>query len=98
VSQNIEGDEGNIYVKGSKTCTARTLDLKPSQILLIQNYMETSRKALLKSSCKNLIVTIRGVAETVDGVHSLIEPLKALYPDRTYPNYHTAKRTIQPVK
>lgn len=31
---------------------------------------------------ENLVITLRGVAETVDGIHSLIEPLKALYPDR----------------
>lgn len=80
--EDIDLDEASVYVKGSKTCTARTLDLKPSQIRLIQSYVETSRKALFKSTTKNLIITQRGVSETVDGIHSMIEPLKSLFPDR----------------
>lgn len=80
--EDVDLDEGKVHVKGSKICAARTLELKTPQIRLIQNYLETSRKALLKSNIKNLIITQRGVAETVDGVHSMIEPLKSLYPDR----------------
>lgn len=81
-TEDVNLDMGTIYIKGSKKGAARLLNLKPNQILLIQNYMETSRKQLLKSISKNLIITQRGVTETVDGIHSMIEPLKALYPDR----------------
>lgn len=80
--RDIDLDAGTIYIKGSKTGTARTLDLKPNQILLIQKYTETARKKLLKSSSTCLIITQRGDAETVEGILSMIEPLKALYPER----------------
>jgi site-specific recombinase XerD len=44
--------------------------------------METSRKNLLKSTTNHLLISTLGVVETVDGIHSMILPLKALYPDR----------------
>lgn len=80
--KDVDLDRGTIHIKGSNKTDGRTLELKPSQILLMQRYIETSRQNLLKSDTECLIVTHRGVGETTDGVHSMIEPLKALYPDR----------------
>jgi integrase/recombinase XerD len=75
-------DEGTVYIKSSPKLEARTLQLKPKQILLIQKYVDTSRKNLLKSSTSCLLVTTRGTKETADGIHSMIEPMKGLYPER----------------
>lgn len=80
--KDIDLDVATIEIKGSKRNEARTLNLEAPQILLIQRYIETSRKNLLKSKTDRLIITHRGVPETTDGLHSMIEPLKALYPDR----------------
>ncbi len=79
---DIDLDAGTIYIKGSPKFAARTLDLKPSQIKLMLDYINTSRKNLLRSATNCFLITQRGVAETVDGIHSMIEPLKHLYPER----------------
>lgn len=79
---DIDLDAGTIYIKGSPKYAARTLELKPSQIKLLLDYINTSRKNLLRSATNHLLITQRGVAETVDGIHSMIEPLKHLYPER----------------
>ena len=50
--------------------------------MLIQRYLETSRKNLLLTETDSLLITQRGVPETVDGVNSMIELLKGLFPDR----------------
>lgn len=80
--RDIDLDTGTIYVKGSPKNASRTLDLRQNQIMLIQNYINTSRKNLLKCASNYLLITQRGVAETVDGIHSMIEPLKGLFMDR----------------
>ncbi|MDQ3190783.1 MAG: tyrosine-type recombinase/integrase [Bacteroidota bacterium] len=80
--KNINLDEGTIYIKGSKKIASRTLNLKPNQIMLIQRYMDTSRQNLMQSETDCLLITQRGVPETVDGVNSMIQPLKGLFPDR----------------
>lgn len=77
--KDIDLDGGTVYVKGSKKCSARILGLKSSQILLIKNYIETSRKNLLKSNTSFLLITQRGVPETVDGINSMVESLKGMF-------------------
>lgn len=79
---DVDLDAGTIYIKGSPKFAARTLELKPSQIKLLLDYINTSRKNLLRSATNSLLITQRGVVETVDGIHSMIEPLKHLYPER----------------
>ncbi len=79
---DMDLDAGTIYIKGSPKFAARTLSLKPSQIKLMLDYISTSRKNLLRSATNSLLITQRGVPETVDGIHSMIEPLKHLYPER----------------
>ena len=80
--RDIDLDNGTIYVKGSKKNSSRTLSLKQNQIKLIMDYISTSRKNLLRCETDYLLITQRGVAETVDGIHSMIEPLKGLFMDR----------------
>ncbi len=71
--------EGKIYIKGSKKLDARTLSLEPNQIILFQDYIAGPRAKLVTSGQKKLLVTIRGVEETVDGINSMIQPLKPLF-------------------
>ncbi|MEO6303546.1 MAG: tyrosine-type recombinase/integrase [Bacteroidia bacterium] len=91
--KDVDLDNGTIYIKGSKKNSYRTLNLKPSQILLIQNYIDTSRKNLLKSTTNALLISQRGVGETVDGINSMIEPLKGLFPDRNL-NPSTIRQSV----
>jgi len=80
---DIDLDAGTVYIKASKKNSRRTLTLQPSQIMLMQNYLSTSRKNLIRKKSNTLILTQTGKAEMVDGIHYVIESLKALYPDRT---------------
>jgi integrase/recombinase XerD len=77
--KDIDLAEGTIYVKGSKKLDARTLPLEPSQILLFQDYIAGPRAKLVTNLQKKLLVTIRGVEESVDGINSMIQPLKPLF-------------------
>lgn len=80
--KDIDLDKGTIYIKGSAKNEARTLELKSKQITLIINYIGTSRKNLLKSNTDCLIITTRGMSDTVDGIQGVIDPLKGLFMDR----------------
>jgi integrase/recombinase XerD len=80
--KDVDLDEGMIYARGNKVIASRELNLKPKQILLIQRYIETSRKQLLKEPTNTLILTWNGKAETSDGIGSIIECMKGLYHDR----------------
>ena len=80
---DINLEHGTVYVKGSKKTTSRTLQLQPKQILMIQRYIDEPRKNLLKSETNLLLITQRGIGETVDGVNAMTNQLQALYPDRS---------------
>jgi site-specific recombinase XerD len=80
---DIDLDTGTVYIKASKKNSRRTLTLQPSQIMLVQNYINTPRKNLIRKKSNTLILTQTGKAEMVDGIHYVIESLKGLYPDRT---------------
>lgn len=79
---SIDLDVGTVYVKGSSKNAARTLELKSSQILLIQNYLTENRRRIVGKKTNRFLITIRGVPETTNGINSIIEPLKQLYPER----------------
>lgn len=81
--EDVDLDNGTMYITGSKKIASRLLNLKTKQILLIQNYIEISRRKLVSSTHnENLLLTMRGDIESVDTIHAMIEPLKVLYPDR----------------
>lgn len=80
--EDIDLDRGTVYVKGSSKNSARLLELKSSQILLIQKYLTEHRMRIVAAKTDRLLITIRGVPETTDGINSMIEPLKYLYPER----------------
>ena len=79
---NIHFDKGEIYIKRSHNLSRRKLALRASQITELQLYINEHRKKLLKSKTNRLIIGTRGVPITVDGIHSIIDQLKGLFPDR----------------
>lgn len=91
--KNIDLTEGTIYIKGSKKLEARTIPLMPGQILLFQDYIKGPRAKLVSTLQKKLLVTIRGVEETVDGINSMIHPLKGLFPGRNL-NPSTIRQSV----
>lgn len=80
--KDIDLDNGTIYIKASKNLNRRTLELKPKQMLPISNYIDEVRPKILMTKTEKLILSKLGKPISVDGVCSVIEPLKSLFPDR----------------
>ncbi len=91
--KDIDLSEGTIYVKGSKKLDARTLPLEPSQILLFNDYINGPRAKLVTNLQKKLLVTIRGIEESVDGINSMIHTLKGLFAGKTL-NPSTIRQSV----
>lgn len=92
-TRDVDLDEGTIYIRRGAKQSARTLPLRTKQIKLFYTYMYESRKALVQTSVDELLISIRGVKMSVDGIHSMIQPLQALYPDRAL-NPQTIRQSV----
>lgn len=81
---DIDLDEGTVRIRGSRSLHGRVLPLRPSQVTFVTRYLEDSRPFLLgkKRRTSRLFITKTGAEETVDGIHSMIQPLKSLFMDR----------------
>ena len=79
---DIDLDQGTVYIKGSKKLATRTLELRNVQIRLIQNYIKTSRNNLLKIVSNRLMINIRGTPDTVESIHSMVQTLQGLFHER----------------
>lgn len=75
-------DNGTIYIKASKNLNRRTLELTTKQMLPIARYIDEVRSKMLMTKTDKLILNKLGKPISVDGIHSVIEPLKGLFPDR----------------
>ena len=85
-------NEGTVYIKGSDRTNARTLSLKPMQIMLIHEYLHDIRPRLLKGKFSDrLLITSRGSGENV--VH-LVSFFKRDYRD-TFPGRVVNMKTIR---
>jgi integrase/recombinase XerD len=80
--KDIDLDNGTIYIKASTILNKRTLELMSKQMILFSNYINETRVELLRCKTEKLIITKLGKPITVDSVHAMIEPLRALFPDR----------------
>lgn len=73
---SIDLDAGTVKIKGQGKNASRTLELKPSQIIVLMRYMEEDRKHLLKNSMTNkLFLGMRGIPMTTDALHEFIARL-----------------------
>jgi integrase/recombinase XerD len=80
--KDIDLDNGTIYIKASKSLNRRTLELKTKQILPLSKYIDEVRPKMLMTKTEKLILSKLGKPISVDGVCSVIEPLKSLFPDK----------------
>jgi site-specific recombinase XerD len=80
--KDIDLDNGTIYVKASKNLNRRTLELKPKQILPLSKYIDEVRPKMLMVKTDILILNKLGKPISVDGIHSIFDQLKDLFPDR----------------
>lgn len=80
--RDIDLDAGTIYVKASSNVNRRKLQLLAKQILLFSKYINEVRPSMLRGATDKLIIGKLGKPITVDSVHAMIQPLKALFPDK----------------
>ncbi|THF51733.1 integrase [Flavobacterium supellecticarium] len=80
--KDIDLENGTIYIKTSNTLNGRTLELLNKQILPLSKYIDEVRPKMLRCNTDKLILNKLGKPISVDGIHSVIDPLKNLFPDR----------------
>ena len=80
--KDIDMDNGTIYIKASTNQNRRTLELLSKQMLVFSKYINEVRPELLRCKTDKLLLGKLGKPILVDSIHAIIEPLKALFPDR----------------
>ncbi len=80
--QHIDLEEGRVYIQASTNGKRRYLDLHPKQYKIFDNYINESRRELLKIESDKLIVGSRGTPVTKDLVNYVVSTFKPLFPDR----------------
>jgi integrase/recombinase XerD len=80
--KDIDLDNSTIYIKSSKNLNNRTLELTPKQMIPLATYINETRGKMLMMKTDKLILSKLGKPITVDGVGSVTDSLKCLFPDR----------------
>ena len=81
---NVDLDNGVIHIKASAKISARTLELHITQISFLYTYIHEIRlHSPYSENCNRLLLGKQGGGITIDGIFTVIEPLKGLFPDRT---------------
>lgn len=80
--KDVDLDNGTIYIKASTNLNRRTLELKNKQMLMFAKYINEVRPVLDKYKTNKLLLGKLGRPLQVDSIHAIIEPLKALFPER----------------
>lgn len=80
--KDIDLEEGAIYIKADTKTTARTLKLKPKQIMMLYRYINEVRAKWLKEETSQLFITSRGTPETGECLKHLFKPFKKQFPGR----------------
>ncbi|MFW0739404.1 tyrosine-type recombinase/integrase [Flavobacterium sp. T12S277] len=80
--KDIDLENGTIYIKASNMLNKRTLELVSKQMILFSNYINQTRGEMLRCKTEKFIITKLGKPITVGGIHGMIDPLRALFPDR----------------
>jgi site-specific recombinase XerD len=83
--KDVDLINGTIYVPATRTSNARTLELKVQQLLLFQNYITTTRPAILQEANKQsdffLVHHGHGNTELFENViYKLIKNIRPYYP------------------
>lgn len=80
--KDIDMDNGTIYIKASTNQNRRTLELLSKQMLVFSKYINEVRPELIRCKTDKLLLGKLGKPILVDSIHAIVEPLKALFPDR----------------
>lgn len=91
--QDVDLESASIYVRATARTVARTLALRPNQVMLFYEYIHQVRPALLKRDTDRLVITLRGTPESGEGINYLMETFKPLFPDRNL-NARTIRQSV----
>ena len=98
--ENINLEEGTIYIKSGRKTNSRTLKLKSKQVFLIMNYLQNDRPKLLENgaqrhpdSVSRLIISKLGTAERGEGICYIIETQRHLFTNRKL-NAKTIRQSV----
>lgn len=80
--QDIDLDNGTIYIKRTQTTNNRTLELHSKQFLLFERYIHQDRPKLYTGKSNRLMVTHRGETFKHDTIAKFFKPMKSLFPNR----------------
>ncbi|GCC53716.1 integrase [Chryseotalea sanaruensis] len=80
--KDLNLEQATIYIKKATTLNARTLELHPKQIMLINRYLVEERPILNSKQTDKLILTRRYKPESGSGVGKVVKPYKKLFPDK----------------
>lgn len=81
--KDLNLEQATIYIKSETVLNARTLELHPKQIMLINKYLNEERTKLNRSNSDKLILTRRYQAERGSGVDKVVRVYKCLFKDKT---------------
>jgi integrase/recombinase XerD len=97
-TDDINLEQGTVYIKATTKTNARTLQLKPNQIMLLYHYIHEVRPKLLKKiqnqeTEKTLLISHRGNPETVSSLVSHVKRMKHKFTGRTL-NMQTIRQSV----
>lgn len=90
---DIYWDRECIKAKGNRIIKARLLNLKPSQIVLFENYLKHPYLLLNKFKSNTFLLGKTGNDITVDEINYLIETAKFMFPNRNL-NPKTIRKSV----
>lgn len=79
---DIDFDNGTVYIKRGSKQRNRLLALHISQHNLLYSYIHKYRPQLITSKCSTLILNKRGNPITVNGIYAIFDQFKHVYPER----------------
>ncbi len=91
--EDIDLDEGKVYVMATRQLNRRTLPLQAKQVGHMMKYIYTERPQKSQSKSKTLLFNKLGSRMTVDAINRLLRPLKHLFLDRNL-NAQTIRQSV----
>jgi len=90
---DINLEQGTIYIKPGRKTNSRTLKLQSKQVFWIMKYLQEDRPKLLKVETEKLIISSRGTAETGEGICYIIETQRHLFSNKKL-NAKTIRQSV----
>lgn len=92
--EDLNLEQATVYIRKNNTLDARTLELHPKQIMLLNKYLGEQRMKLNRNGSTKLILTRRGNVETGCAIKGIIGQYKHFYPDRALTAHAIRKSVI----